>query len=86
MTMTIRTTRTIHLSKAELDALPEYSMSVPTGTTIGKRWKRDNNVYRQHGSEPDWWMGEYFDVQSATEVGIRWYHVQSEWQLALPLE
>ena len=31
-----------HLSQTEFDKLPEYSMSVPTGTTIGKRWKHQD--------------------------------------------
>lgn len=64
----------VRLTKRELDELPEYSCSMPTGTTVGKRWKRDVNAYRKpitfflnafDGSpEPsfrgeDWWMGEY---------------------------
>jgi len=34
----------IYLTKSELDHLPEYSCSNPTGTTIGKMWKRDLNA------------------------------------------
>lgn len=30
----------VKMPQAELDALPEYSISEPTATTIGKRWKR----------------------------------------------
>ncbi len=44
------------LTKAELDALPEYSWSIPTGVTPGKRWKRDENDGR--GSKA-WMLGEY---------------------------
>jgi hypothetical protein len=62
------------LTKREFDELGEYSCSLPTGTTVGRRWKRDMNAYRQPTCfflhvcdgrpEPsfrgeDWWMGEY---------------------------
>ncbi len=33
------------LSEGELAALPEYSASVPSGTTIGKRWKANAHAY-----------------------------------------
>lgn len=36
----------VHLTAAELDRLLEYSASLPTGTTIGKRWRRNVNAYR----------------------------------------
>jgi hypothetical protein len=42
---------TIGLSRKEFDALPEYSFSNPTGTIIGKRWKRR--------SEDRWFFCEY---------------------------
>lgn len=62
------------LTRKEFDELLDYSCSLPTGTTIGKRWKRNNNAYRRplcshlhvfDGTRepdfqgPDWWMGEY---------------------------
>lgn len=85
-------------------ALGEYSTSLPTGTYIGKRWKKNNSVcpefecsnckkkFRGWASSgqpcpnaaqcegtlsrltqpDDWWMGEYFDIGSEKEVGIRW--------------
>ena len=31
------------LTRSELEELLEYSCSLPTGTTIGKKWRRDNN-------------------------------------------
>jgi hypothetical protein len=40
---------TIELTQAEVDELLEYSTSVPSGTTVGKRWKRDNNCLGQTG-------------------------------------
>jgi len=42
---------TIGLSRKEFDALPEYSLSNPTGVIIGKQWKRK--------SEDKWFLCEY---------------------------
>lgn len=52
----------IRLTQSQLDGLPEYSCSIPTGTTIGKRWKRDVNAYpRGYGPHPPpyWIVCEY---------------------------
>jgi hypothetical protein len=51
------------LSHAEFAALLEYSVSVPTGTTIGKRWR----AHHHRG----WVVGEYV-AHSDAHVGIRW--------------
>ena len=70
--------KTALLTKEELDALPEYSCSIPTGTIIGKRWKRrtykKSNIpvndfgYDEKGYfrlEPDSWiMGEYAEDET----------------------
>lgn len=58
------------LTQQQFDELSNYSHSLPTGTTIGKRWKRQRGI--------DWMVGEYFDVGSETEVGIRWYWAVNE--------
>lgn len=56
------------LTRAEWDALLEYSFSLPTGTTPGKRWKRDL------GKE-QWAVGEYnpdgYNADGTIE--INWY-------------
>lgn len=31
----------VHIEPRALDALPEYSTTIPTGVVIGKRWKRN---------------------------------------------
>lgn len=52
------------MTMAALDALPEYSCSLPTGTSKGKRWKRsDEYELRDRGQSGPlcWWMGEYGD-------------------------
>jgi hypothetical protein len=90
--------------------LGEYSASLPTGTYIGKRWKR-NKVNAPHWlcsgcnkefvgwasepfpcpdanskspctgtlkhieKEPDWWMGEFYDIGKKDEIGIKWRRI-----------
>lgn len=48
----------IELSLREFEALPEYSTTLPTGTTPGKRWRRAVRPWRDSPSD-DWRMGEY---------------------------
>jgi hypothetical protein len=43
---------TYRLTASEFMALPEYSGSLPTGTTKGKRWKAQYSSGR-------WYIGEY---------------------------
>lgn len=58
--------RSAILTRQEFDELLEYSLSVPTGTTIGKRWKRK--------CTDCWLMGEYEPDPEKKEgwVQIRW--------------
>ncbi len=68
------------LMRAEWAELGEYSCSLPSGTRVGKRWKRNRTAYapiRWVSGKPtrppaDWCVGEYYDVGSTTEIGIRW--------------
>lgn len=50
------------MTMAEFQDLPEYSCTLPTGTTPGKRWKR-SDVYELYAVGRQgplcWWMGEY---------------------------
>lgn len=46
----------IELTQEQFDKLSEYSCSIPTGTTIGKRWKRGEPYC---GPRTHWYMGEY---------------------------
>ena len=41
----------IRMTKRALEALSEFSMTLPTGTTPGRRWRR------RVGDE--WWQGRY---------------------------
>ena len=65
------------VTQQELTDLGEYSCSMPTGTYIGKRWKRNLNAYNPcveyDPDNPDWIIGEYYDIGSTTDIGIRWF-------------
>lgn len=52
------------IDKVALFALPEYSFSLPTGTTIGKRWRALRGAR--------WWIGEYVPCEKPGHVGIVW--------------
>lgn len=60
-----------YLTETEFDELPEYSLSLPTGTFIGKKWRCDHSV-RHLGADHDWWMGEYVEDPDPKMVGIKW--------------
>lgn len=67
------------ISRKELFDLGEYSCSLPTGTTIGKRWRRDVHAYRRRPDGtyfPDeiheWKIGEYTEDPDPAMVGIKW--------------
>lgn len=67
--------REVVITRDELFSLPEYSCSTPTGTTIGKRWRRDVNAYRLpvvSADRHEWMIGEYVDIGSDVEVGIQY--------------
>jgi hypothetical protein len=53
----------LRLSKSEFERLLEYSASMPTGTTPGKRWKRLDGAHDMRfirsGGVPVWIVGEY---------------------------
>jgi len=83
--------KVIKLTRAEFEALSEYSITLPTGTTIGRRWKRNLNAYRQlfythlhpwDGSpvvEPrgdNWWLGEYAPSPKPKTVLILWSKIE----------
>lgn len=57
--------KTVVLTKAEFDTLLEYSLSLPTGTIPGKRWK-----CRAKGPD-NWFLGEYGDFIGG-DIQIKW--------------
>lgn len=54
--------RTFRLWPWELEQLPEYSTSIPTGVCHGKTWKRDNNVWLNENVESHWFIGQYWEI------------------------
>lgn len=48
-----------HLTRAEFDALDEYSATNPTGTRPGKRWRRHDGAFDPRCKKPFWLIGEY---------------------------
>jgi hypothetical protein len=67
---------TVKMSVAEFDALLEYSTTLPTGTTIGKKWKRHILSGLNRG---EWWLGEYVPDPSGDpgRVGILWKKIET---------
>lgn len=57
------------LTCEQLMALPEYSTSVPTGQTIGKRWRR--------WTSGGWIVGEYQLDPDPKFVQIKWYKTRT---------
>ncbi len=68
--------KTAVMTKADFDALREYSCTLPTGTYIGKRWKRA--LFKdKYGSEVvGWMMGEYAPNPDPKEVDIIWRNIE----------
>lgn len=65
----------IVIDREDLFALPEYSCSIPTATTIGKRWRCDIHAYRQPAipdNQHEWQIGEYIEDSDPDMVGIKW--------------
>lgn len=64
----------VRMAQAEFDGLLDYSCSLPTGTTIGKRWKRGEPYY---GTGPkEWFQGEYVACDKPDHVGIKWSKIE----------
>lgn len=57
----------VEMPQFEVDALLEYSTTLPTGKTIGKRWKRRLFVGPKAGS---WVLCEYVEDPDPEYVGI----------------
>ncbi len=71
--------KSVILTAAELQALDEYSLSMPTGTIVGKRWKR--KLWKVRGGyryEDGWLMGEYVAGPDGRPdyVGVVWREVR----------
>jgi hypothetical protein len=69
----------LHLTKAEFDALDEYSASLPTGARPGKRWKRHDGAhdpaFRAAGGKPFWLVGEYKALFGRDDCIVAVWHI-----------
>ncbi|MBN9033050.1 MAG: hypothetical protein BGO05_05190 [Rhizobiales bacterium 63-7] len=69
----------VRMTPCEFEALPEYSASYPTGTTPGKRWRREDGAFDpgfiRKGGRPRWVIGEYDPncPPGAKRIRINWY-------------
>ena len=69
----------IVLTRKAFDDLYEYSTSLPTGTTVGKQWKRHIYELGSGGRMKltnKWLMGEYFDDGTPGMIAIRWSRIE----------
>lgn len=57
------------VDREAFDALLDYSGSVPTGTMVGKRWKRRRDY---HDESKGWLMGEYAEHPDPELIHIIW--------------
>lgn len=67
----------ITITQREFDELPEYSCTIPTGTTIGKKWKRRHPYGAPKGQPGIWMVGQYYDIGDPNNVGIRWLKISA---------
>lgn len=64
------------LTKQQFAELNEYSTSIPTGATIGKRWKRCLWP-SANGGPTTWLMGEFVAVKGRDDVAdITWKRIE----------
>ena len=65
LTLFERSLPRLRFTEAEFMELLEYSYTLPTGTTVGKRWRKFDGRR--------WWIGEFYEIEKADRIGIRWY-------------
>ena len=62
-------TRNVYMTEADLRALPSRSWGLPTGATLGRRWRKPVGI--------GWWLGCFYDGPDVPEgqVGIAWFRI-----------
>lgn len=71
--------RVVKMTKKEFDELGEYSLTLPTSPSPGRRWKCAKPAF----NPKNWYLGEAFalpedDPMHGKEVEIRWSLIQIE--------
>jgi len=69
--------QSVKLTRKQLEKYPEYSCSIPTGTKIGKVWRRGEPYV---GERKQWYLGQYVKevpgrVEGTVDVLISWIKV-----------
>lgn len=73
--------RILYLHRWVLDSINEYTTTLPSATTVGKFWKRDEYVWRRWMGYPpeshveDWSVGCYAECDDPNKVSIIWFKV-----------
>jgi hypothetical protein len=64
----------LQLTKAEFDALDDYSATNPTGTYPGRRWRRHDGAFDPRCKTPVWIIGEYAELFGRDDcLVIKWH-------------
>jgi hypothetical protein len=63
------------LSIKEFEALPDYSCSLPTGTTVGKQWRRRTPYCIGQGIIHEFYLGEFVESYKPGQIGIEWTRI-----------
>lgn len=59
------------MTRREFDDLDNYSCTIPSGTFVGKIWKR-GEPYRDPSQ---WFLGEYTSHEDPDTIGIKWRRI-----------
>jgi len=61
------------MEQQTFECLPEYTLSLPTEQTIGKRWKCNR---QEKNGNWCWWMGEYSEIHKKNNrIDIIWRRI-----------
>jgi len=72
--------KVVYMIQKELNKYAEYSCSLPTGQSLGKKWVR-NQSFLLPADHPkkhigDWWLGEYVPDPDPKMIGVRWVPIE----------
>ena len=62
----------IWLTLEQFEKLDDYSCSIPTGTTIGKTWRRRVPYLFPVTKDTKWYRGKYVEHSDPNKTGIEW--------------
>lgn len=80
----------LRMTADEFRNLPEYSASLPSGTTPGKMWRRLDGdfdlAFKAGGGQPRWMIGQYDPdcPEDAERIRILWFRPIITYRAAMP--